>query len=151
MQYSVPQFVDVEDKILPHLTIKQFLVLVGCGILGLIYWAIFALNAVFFVLMGLTLLIVLPVTFLKFNGRPLMANFPNLVHFFSTPKRRIFIRAASMTIHQKKAEPAPEQTQSEDVSASRLRKLAYLLDEKAAEEERLLRTGEYSSKWLNEV
>ena len=151
MQYSVPQFVDVEDKILPHLTIKQFLVLVGCGIFGLIYWAIFDLNLIFFVLMALTLLIALPVAFVKFNGRPLMSNFHNLIHFFRTPKRRIFIRAAGMTIHQKKVETAPEQTQAEDVSASRLKKLAYLLDEKAAEEERLLRTGEYSRKWLNEV
>ncbi len=153
MQYSVPQFVEVEDKILPHLTIKQFLVLVGCGILGLIYWGIFGVGPVFFVLFILTLMIFVPIAFIKFNGRPIMANLPGLIHYFSTPKQRIFIRAAGPTLHQKHKELEAAETEGvpEVPAESRLKKLAYLLDEKAAEEERLLRTGEYSKKWLNEV
>ena len=152
MQYSLPQFVEVEDKILPYLTIKQFLVLVGCGILGLIYWGIFGLGVIFFALLILTLLVCLPIAFVKFNGRPIMANIPGLIHYFSTPKQRIFLRAAGFSIHHKQAESHTAQTDGlEAPAASRLKKLAYLLDEKAAEEERLLRTGEYSRKWLNEV
>ena len=153
MQYSVPQFVDVEDMILPHLTIKQFLVLVGCGILGLIYWGIFGVGPIFFVLLILTLMIFVPIAFIKFNGRPIMANLPGLVRYFSTPKQRVFIRAAGLVLHQKSTQSQIGQTEAmpEALPESRLKKLAYLLDEKAAEEDRLLRTGEYSKKWLNEV
>jgi hypothetical protein len=57
MQYAVPQFVDVEDQILPHLTVKQFLMVIFCGVLGLIYWAIFGMGFIFGILMLLTLLI----------------------------------------------------------------------------------------------
>ena len=152
MQYSLPQFVDVEDKILPHLTIKQFLVLVGCAVLGFIYWAMFGLTLPFFVLLFLTLLIFVPIAFVKFNGRPIMANIPGLIRYFSTPKRRIFMRIGSGVLHKKEAEAAAaDQKMDGGQTESRLHKLAYILDEKAAEEERLLRTGEYSKKWLNEV
>jgi len=140
MQYSVPQFVDVEDKILPHLTIKQFLMLVFCGLLGVIYWALFNVSLIFFVLMFLTLLIFLPITFAKFNGRPLLSNLPNLIQFIRAPRYRIFMRMGAGGMVKKEEPLAASIPDKAEPSESRLKKLAYLLDEKTAEEERLLRT-----------
>ncbi|OGE84405.1 MAG: hypothetical protein A2846_00765 [Candidatus Doudnabacteria bacterium RIFCSPHIGHO2_01_FULL_49_9] len=153
MQYSLPQFVEVEDQILPHLTIKQFLMLIGCAVMGFIYWAIFGFSVPFVILLVLTLAIVAPIAFVKFNGRPIMSNLPGLIHYVTTPKRRIFAQAGSIAAAKKQAVVAAvEQAVAvEPPSESRLKKLAYFLDEKAAEEERLLRTGEASNKWLNEV
>jgi len=142
MQYSLPQFVDVEDKILAFLTIKQFLLLVLCGLLGLGYWAIFKLGVIFFILMFFTLLFFLPITFAKFNGRPLLSNFPNLIQFVRAPRYRIFMRIGGGAMLKKQEIQAPETAPAVDAGQfnSRLKKLAYLLDEKTAEEERLLRT-----------
>ena len=159
MQYSLPQFVDVEDKIIdfPPLTIKQFLAFVVCGILFLIYWFIFDIGTVFFLLAIPTLFVAAVLTFAKFNGRPVLANAPNLVRFYLAPKQRIFVRLGDSTSVIKKLEkPAGEgEAASAAVPAppitSRLRSLAYLLDEKAAEEERLLRTGGQSGQWLDKI
>ena len=96
--------------------------------------------AAFFVLMFFTLLIFLPITFMKFNGRPLLSNLPNLVRFITAPRYRVFMRVGTMTIHQKKDEPKNADVEQKSLDSSRLKSLAYLLDQKAAEEDRLLRT-----------
>ncbi|OGE79137.1 MAG: hypothetical protein A2751_05875 [Candidatus Doudnabacteria bacterium RIFCSPHIGHO2_01_FULL_46_14] len=142
MQYSLPQFVDVEDQILPHLTVKQFLMLIFCGILGLVYWVIFGVGFIFAILMLLTLLVILPVTFYKFNGRSLLVNLPNLMRFVTAPRYRVFSRQGSaITVHKQQQAAVQESVGSQDAPvASRLKNLAYILDAQSAEEERLLRT-----------
>lgn len=143
MQYAVPQFIEVEDQILPHLTIKQFLMMIFGGILGLVYWVVFGIGPVFFILLILTSLIILPISFFKFNGRSLLSNFPNLMRFITAPRYRVFARLGGGITMMKKeeaaAKPSAENGAEEQVS-SRLKKLAYFLDAKTAEEDRLLRT-----------
>lgn len=141
MQYSLPQFVDVEDQILPHLTIKQFLMLVAGGILGVLYWFIFGMGAIFFILLVLTFLIILPITFVRFNGRPILANFPNLMRFITAPRYRVFARLGNAAVvHSQSPVIAPSTSlDSPEMVSSRLKNLAYQLDAQAAEEERLLR------------
>ena len=56
MQFSVPQFVEVEDKIIGPLTLKQFLVLLGGGFVVFVLYK-FITNAFFFI--SLTLLFLL--------------------------------------------------------------------------------------------
>lgn len=144
MQYAVPQFIEVEDQILPHLTIKQFLMLVFGGILGLVYWVIFDIGAVFFILLVLTFLIIIPISFLRFNGRPILANFPNLMRFMTAPRYRVFARQGNGIVMHKQGAlvlpPSPDDATDGEQVASRLKKLAYFLDAKTAEEDRLLRT-----------
>ncbi len=149
MQYSLPQFVDVEDQILPHLNVKQFLMLIVCGILGLIYWAIFGLGFIFAILLILTLLIILPITFYKFNGRSLLVNLPNLMRFITAPRYRVFSRlGGGITVHKEENRanlPESDVPADGEQTTSRLKRLAYLLDAKNAEEDRLL-TSRKSSK-----
>ena len=54
MHYSVPQFIEVEDKIIGPLTMKQFLwLLVGGGIIFILYFLLkFAIWIVMSVLVG---------------------------------------------------------------------------------------------------
>ena len=156
MQYSLPQFVDVEDKIIdfPPLTIKQFLTFVVMGILMLLYWYIFSIGAVFFALTFPTLLNGGTLGFAKFNGRPIILSAPNLLRYYLTPKKRVFMRLGESTAVVKKQEaPAVKDTgvPPQPEIGSRLKRLAYLLDEKSAEEERLLRTGAVSQEWLNKI
>lgn len=70
MQFKVPQFLDIEDKVIGPLTIKQFLYLAGGIGLGyitykIIPWVTIAIVPAFgFVILGGTL------AFYKFNNKP---------------------------------------------------------------------------------
>ena len=69
MQYQVPQFIEIEDKIFGPLTLKQFLYLAGGGGLCLLFFTLLPLYlAVFFMLPVIALALAL--AFYKVNDRP---------------------------------------------------------------------------------
>ena len=70
MQYAVPQFTDVEDKLIGPLTLKQFFVVLATGGLVLFFWTILGLSVFFFLFALPTALLGLGLAFGKFNGRP---------------------------------------------------------------------------------
>lgn len=154
MQYSVPQFVDIEDKIIGPLTLKQFLILVAGALVCFFLWTIFGGPSIFFFLFALpTMGLFAMIAFGKFNGRPLMSNLDNMYKFYSRPRFRVFIKSSEKTLAMVKKQapaPQPERPDSRAVS-SRLKRLAYLLDQKTAEEERLVHTGKSKERWLNQI
>lgn len=153
MQYSVPQFVEIEDRIIGPLTLKQFLVLLGGALLGFMFWSIFGVGALFFIFTLPTAGLFAFLAFGKFNGKSITANLPTFIKFFTTPRYRVFVRGSASTpivkketpLHEAAPEPITEERQS------RLKKLAYLLDKKSAEEERLVHSGDLNKQWLNEI
>jgi hypothetical protein len=69
MQYQVPQFIEIEDKIVGPLTIKQFIYLAGTGGLCLVY--VFYLPLVFTILLMVpTVALGVALAFYKMNGKP---------------------------------------------------------------------------------
>ncbi len=69
MQFRVPQFIDVEDKVFGPLTLKQFGYVVGAGGLSFLIWTFVPIKF-------LAVLIIIPVAslflalaFVKFNNR----------------------------------------------------------------------------------
>ena len=142
MQYAVPQFVEVEDKIVGPLTLKQFLILLVGGFFGFMFWSIFKAGAGFFVLMLPTAVIFGGLAFGKFNGRPVISSFPLVVKFFMEPRRRIFKRPPVSRLISKRNDsgggPASPEGTDGVSRVSRLHKLAYALDQKSEEQERLI-------------
>ncbi len=154
MQYSLPQFVEVEDTIIGPLTLKQFLILVGGGLIVFLFYSIFSLSIIFFVLSIPTGGAFAILAFGKFNGRPMLKNLPMAIDFLRRPKVRIWKRTAetgSLKIIKTDLK-AGIQTETPKIPVgSRLHKLAYLLDQKTAEEERLIQSGQIKGKWLNQI
>ena len=156
MQYNIPQFVDVEDKIIGPLTLKQFLTLLGGGLLVFLYWSIFKVSLYFFAATLPTAFVFMMLAFGKFNGRPILGSIAGLIKFFSTPRYRIFMRTSDgfevkkkeISFSRPEGEQPKEPTQNR---ISRLRSLAYLLDQKVAEEERLIKSGKIEKEWINEI
>lgn len=145
MQYPVPQFIEVEDKIFGPLTLKQFLVMVAGGLVSLFYWALFKAGVIFFLLAIPTMLIAVVIALGKFNGQPVLLALPVFLQFFLKPRYRVFQRMAEKTVvvHPTK-EPKNLRTKElieTEPAGSRLKKLAYVLDQKAAEEERLIHSA----------
>lgn len=139
MQFAVPQFTDVEDKLIGPLTLKQFLILLATGGIILMFYSILKLSVFFFFfavpigLLGLTL------TFGKFNGRPMLGYFPVFINYLSKPQVRVFRREEINMVMSFKAEKKAEvETKVSEVSESRLKKLAYLLDQKTEEEKKII-------------
>jgi hypothetical protein len=107
MQFKVPQFLEIEDKIFGPFTFKEFVYLAGGAGLCFVLYKLFGL------LIGvIPILIVagfsLALTFYKPNNKPFINMIESAFNYFIQSKLYIWKR--------RKASPNPEQ--SEDVEAS---------------------------------
>lgn len=128
MQFQVPQFIDIEDKIFGPFTFKQFVYLLGGGGLG--YIAFKKLPLLFGVPIGLTAVTIgLLLTFYTQNGRPFMAIFQAWVGHMISPKLYLWKQRPPEKAPETKQKVAPK---SEIVlpvlTESKLSALAWSLD-----------------------
>lgn len=91
MQYAVPQFIEVEDKVIGPLTTRQFLYLVVGGVFLLIAWALADIT-LFILLALLTAAVVIPFAFIKVNGRPFENFITAAIKFYTSPQLRFWIK-----------------------------------------------------------
>ena len=90
MQFPVPQFTDVEDHIIGPLTLKQFGIVYGAGV---VIFLGFSATKSMVVLVFLCLIFGLPalaIAFVPFNGRPIYNTVGLLFKFVTSPKVLIF-------------------------------------------------------------
>ncbi len=140
MQFPVPQFTDVEDRIIGALTFKQFGIVF---VAALITFAVYAVskNIPATVMVGIFLGIpALALTFGRLNGRPLYSSAGNFVRFLFGAKVYVFHKQAQSAAEQQipvtvKEEKAPKDRQA---TAVKIKELNYLLQQKASEENTLL-------------
>ncbi|MDB4940402.1 MAG: hypothetical protein JWO40_827 [Candidatus Doudnabacteria bacterium] len=148
MQYPVPQFIDIEDKIIGPFTLKQFGFFFGGGILVVVIFKIFQFGIVF-ILLGVPIaLLTLFISFGKFNGKPMYEGIPIFIKFLSAPKVMIFqkernvdnLNIGPITIEQIQAVTNKQQAASMQVESaqSQLKRLSRLLDQKSTEEEEII-------------
>lgn len=85
MQYKVPQFIEVEDKIFGPLTFKQFLYLAGAGGISLMFvtlvplWLAIFFSIPFMMLGG-------ALAFYRVNDRPLIVVMEHAFNYFTRGK-----------------------------------------------------------------
>jgi len=84
MQFQVPQFIDIEDKVIGPLTIKQFLYLLGAGFIIFIVYKILNLFA--------TIILAIPIAgiaialaFVKIGNQPFVSFLKNFFGFIRKP------------------------------------------------------------------
>jgi len=88
-QFIVPQFIDVEDKIIGPITTRQFIVLLVGFLIIAVSYKIFDFSL--FITFGLLVLFVTGIfAFLKINGRPFHYFILNLLQTFKRPKLRVW-------------------------------------------------------------
>ncbi len=133
MQYSVPQFIDVQDKIIGPMTITQFLyILAGAGTL-FVFWIISPSIQVFLIPAVPTLGLFAALAFAKVNGRQFSSFLKSAIHFVLRPKVRLWrrefeIRDVRTDLRSAKAPTPAETVVGKHVSDSRLRHLSIVLD-----------------------
>lgn len=91
MQFNVPQFVEIEDKIFGPLTLKQFLMLLGGGLVLVFAWFLFKLWVVVALAIPIALFLI-AVIFVKINGRPFTTVLVAWYRYLLNPKIYIWKR-----------------------------------------------------------
>ncbi|PJE59811.1 MAG: hypothetical protein COU85_01740 [Candidatus Portnoybacteria bacterium CG10_big_fil_rev_8_21_14_0_10_44_7] len=85
MQFSVPQFIEIEDKIIGPFTLKQFFYLAGGGVLVALLW--YFLKFWLFILLALPVAgLAVALSFVKINGRPFLNFLGSMFGYFAKPK-----------------------------------------------------------------
>lgn len=145
MQFQVPQFIEVEDKIFGPLTFKQFLYLAGGVGFAYLTWRFLPLLVAAPLIAGV-LGFAAALAFFQFNGRPFILAIEHAFFYVLHPKLYLWNNERR---EKKAAEVAQEAARTSEVyvprlSDSRLHELAWSLDIKerieagvASEEERL--------------
>jgi hypothetical protein len=85
MQFQVPQFIDIEDKIVGPLTLKQFLYLAaGFGIIFILYFYIKFI--IWLMLSAIIGAFAIALAFLKINGQAFPKIVTNAIKFYLRPQ-----------------------------------------------------------------
>ncbi|MBI2444028.1 MAG: PrgI family protein [Candidatus Magasanikbacteria bacterium] len=130
-QFTVPQFIDVEDKIFGPITTRQFIILL---VAGLILFVAFKLadTALFVVLLAIIGGLALTLAFVKINGQPFHYFLLNIIQTLRRPSRRVWCRR--YTTDEIKSlqitEPSPPEAAKpvKRISYNRLRDLSLLVN-----------------------
>lgn len=133
-QFTVPQFIDVEDKIIGPITTRQFVImLAGFLLIGISYklfdFSLFlTLSIIIFGISG-------TFSFAKINGRPFHFFVLNLMQTLKKPSLRIWSHDLSPIIKGYKAEEEKiiqytSQTTVKHYTMSRLAELSLIVDTK---------------------
>jgi hypothetical protein len=148
MQFQVPQFIEVEDKIFGPLTFRQFVFVLGGFGMCYLLWRILP------VLLAAPLIIIIAgfaaaLAFMQYNGRPFIIALENAFYYILHPKLYLWSNE-----HRKKGAASTKETAATPevyiphLSDSKLHDLAWSLDIQeriatgvAGEEERLLGHG----------
>lgn len=137
MEFQVPQFIEVEDKLFGPLTIKQFVYLVGgAGMCYVIYSLLPIYIAIFLMLPVGGLAVAL--AFYKINDKPFINVLEAAVYYLVKNKLYIW-RKIPRKIESENKKNEVEAITAPRLSESRLKELAWSLDINEKTEEKISR------------
>jgi len=135
MQFTVPQFIEKEAKILGPFTFKQTLYLVGAGlIIFFLYFSLAKINLLIFIVITVILAgTALSLAFLKIGGYSFSVLLRNSFRFFVSSKiylwKRVMVSPKVVPKKEKpKIETAPKETALKIAEKSQLKKLSVQIE-----------------------
>ncbi len=126
MQFKVPQYIDVEDKIFGPFSFRQFAYLVGGGGLVYLLWTLLPFYA------GIIPIILIGglsfgLAFIKINGKPLISIME--AGFFYMVKRKLYLWKKEERVKEvKKEETVKTEKYLPRISESKLHDISWGLD-----------------------
>jgi len=126
-QFQVPQYIEIEDKIVGSLTIKQFIYLLGGGGLVLLLWVLGLPAIIFWPLTMAAVSFFAGLAFFQVNGRPLVAYLNNVLNHFTHARRYMWIRQEHATPKKTVIEAKPLM-RAPQLTESKLKNLSWALD-----------------------
>lgn len=127
MQFQVPQFIDIEDKIFGPLTFKQFIYLAGGG--GILFVLYKTLPFFFTILLGVPLAIfALLLAFYKINNKPFIYIVEAYISYMFQSKLYIWKKEVKKNETKEVVPGAKPSIPLPKLSDSKLKDLAWSLD-----------------------
>jgi len=109
MQFQVPQFTDIEDKIIGPLTLKQFLYLLAGGVIIFIFFKLFNIFVVF--LLGVPVACIsFALAFVRVNNQPFIEVVKNFFGFLRKPDFYVWKKPIAKTPSQEQPPQIIEKT-----------------------------------------
>jgi hypothetical protein len=100
MQFQVPQFIDIEDKVIGPFTIKQFMYLAGAGLIVFILYKI--LNIMVVIVLAIPIVVIaLALGFYKPNNQPFIVLVKSFFGFLRKPDFYIWKKTSEREKQQK--------------------------------------------------
>jgi hypothetical protein len=130
-QFLAPQFIDVEDKIIGPITIRQFVIMTVAVVLSAIEYRL--LSFYFFIAAAVITLVTGAVfAFVKINGRPMHYFLLNFIQTLKRPFFRVWNKeayVAQVTVMSSEIKEAKKEiARKETVSGSRLQDLSLIIN-----------------------
>lgn len=130
LQFTVPQFIDVEDKIFGPITVRQFVIMLVTALLIALGYRLFDFSL--FIVAGLLLFTIgTTFAFVKINGTPFHFFVLNLIQTLKKPRLRIWRKDDTLTVGLE-LDTAPEAVAAtvsdRHYSVSRLNELSLIVD-----------------------
>ncbi len=126
MQYQVPQFIEIEDKIFGPLTFKQFAYVAGGGAMCFLAYRFLPIYISIFIILpvgGFSLAL----AFYKINNRPFIFMFESAVRFFLSKKLYLWQKSEKKAVNKVNVVPVNKDLIPK-LSESKLRELTWSLD-----------------------
>lgn len=129
MQFKVPQFLDIEDKIFGPFTFSQFAYLVGGAGISYFLYKLLGLT-LGFIPIALVVSLALALTFYKPNNKPFIDMLESAILYFAQDKLYIWKRKKFKKEEQDLKKEVIEETPTHNprLNKSKLRDLAWSLD-----------------------
>jgi len=86
MQFKVPQFIDMEDKIVGPLTLKQFAYILGAGGFSFLLWTFIPIKIIAVIVIIPVAGLFLALAFLKVNERPFIDTLESAFGYYTSSK-----------------------------------------------------------------
>lgn len=130
LQFTVPQFIDVEDKIFGPITVRQFVIMLVTALLIALCYRLFDFSL--FIVLGLLLFTIgTTFAFVKINGTPFHFFILNLIQTLKKPRLRVWHKDDTLTVgveFDTVTMPAAAPISDRHYSASRLNELSLIVD-----------------------
>lgn len=130
MQFRVPQFIDVEDKLFGPLTFKQFIYLLGGGAACFVIWNLIPIKVIALVVLTPFAALSVALTFMDYNGKPFMFTLEAAVNFYLKNKLYIWKKLPKKKVAEEKEVETKEEPSVfvPRLSDSKLKQLTWGLD-----------------------
>ena len=132
-QFVVPQFLDVESKIIGPVTARQFLILLGVLVVEFVIYRLF-LNIIYLIALGVPVLAIgLMFAFAKVNGQPFHFIVLSFIQTFRKPNLRVWDKTLNhadlkVFLNKVEEEPAPAPVRKSPLEQSRLNELTLVVN-----------------------
>jgi hypothetical protein len=132
-QFTVPQFIDIEDKIIGPITVRQFIIILASCLIAVAVYRIFTFVA-FIVISLLVFASAAVLAFVRVNGMPFHFFILNFFQTIRRPTLRVWnhmigrIETEFVNENDIKKEETKNQKQDRRIGGSRLTELSLIVD-----------------------